>query len=235
MKKCPECGNPSYDGAPVCGNCGYKFPKPKVKVQKEEDIFQNEPISNKNKNKNTGEASTLDIIKENKLLIGAIILITLVIIGIIIVTGPSNNTTTTHVDSSSKFSDAKISFSYPSSWSEANKYDELHEGAVFFEGSNGTVIEYYNVTSEFSSISQINNQRISTAFENGDSINTIQPIQIDGHNASDVVIANADGSYTRYISILANGTLYVMKINGNSINSITSDEIESVIQSIDIA
>ena len=31
-EKCPECGNPSYDGAPVCGNCGYKFPKPKVSL-----------------------------------------------------------------------------------------------------------------------------------------------------------------------------------------------------------
>ena len=231
MKKCPECGNPSYDGAPVCGNCGYKFPKPKVKAHKEEDIFQNKPISDKI----TGEDSTIEILKENKLIIGAIILITLIIIGIIIATGPSTTTTTTPVDGSNKFADAKFSFTYPASWSESSGYDEIHEGAVFFEGSNGTVIEYYNVTSEFSSISQVNNQRISSAFENGDSINTIQPIQIDGYNASDMIIANYDGSYTRYISILADGTLYVLKINGNSLDAITSDEIESVIQSADIA
>uniref|UniRef100_UPI003182C382 zinc ribbon domain-containing protein n=2 Tax=Methanobacteriaceae TaxID=2159 RepID=UPI003182C382 len=43
MKKCPECGNPSYDGAPVCGNCGYKFPKSKSIVPKGEDIFKKEP------------------------------------------------------------------------------------------------------------------------------------------------------------------------------------------------
>ncbi|WP_305515600.1 zinc ribbon domain-containing protein [Methanobrevibacter sp. V14] len=43
MKKCPECGNPSYDGAPICGNCGYNFPKPKVVAPKSEDIFQKEP------------------------------------------------------------------------------------------------------------------------------------------------------------------------------------------------
>ena len=42
MKKCPECGNPSYDGAPVCGNCGYNFPKPKIKARKKDSIFQNE-------------------------------------------------------------------------------------------------------------------------------------------------------------------------------------------------
>ena len=36
MKKCPECGNPSYDGAPACGNCGYKFPKMKPSAPKKE-------------------------------------------------------------------------------------------------------------------------------------------------------------------------------------------------------
>ena len=80
-----------------------------------------------------------------------------------------------------------------------------------------------------------NNQRISTAFENGDSINTVQPIQIDGKNASDVIIANYDGTYTRYISILTDGNLFVFKITGNTLNSVTSDEIESVIQSAKIA
>ena len=231
MKKCPECGNPSYDGAPVCGNCGYKFPKPKVKAQKDEDIFQNKPISDKI----TGEDSTIEIIKQNKIIIGAIILITLIIIGIIIATGPSTNTTSSPIDGLNKYSDSKISFSYPSNWTNVSQIDELHEGAVFFEGSNGTVIEYYNVTSEFSSINEVNNQRISTAFENGDSINTVQPIQIDGKNASDVIIANYDGTYTRYISILTDGNLFVFKITGNTLNSVTSDEIESVIQSADIA
>ena len=230
MKKCPECGNPSYDGAPVCGNCGYKFPKPKVKAHKEEDIFQNEPISSKI----TGEESTVEIIKNNKLVIGAIILITLIIIGIIIATGP-NTTTTTPIDGTNKYSDAKISFNYPSSWSEINQYDELHEGAVFFEGSNGTVIEYYNVTSEFSSINEINNQRISAAFENGDSINTVKPIQIDNNTASDVILANYDGSYTRYVSIMSNGSLFVIKVTGNSLDAVTSSEIESLIQSVAIA
>ena len=90
MKKCPECGNPSYDGAPVCGNCGYKFPKPKVKAPMQEDIFEDRPIVNKSGN----EPSTLEIIKENKLVIGAIILITLIVIGIIIATGPTADNST---------------------------------------------------------------------------------------------------------------------------------------------
>ena len=59
MKKCPKCGNPSYDGAPVCGNCGYKFPKPKTKAPVQEDIFEDRPIIKKSGN----EPSTLDIIK----------------------------------------------------------------------------------------------------------------------------------------------------------------------------
>ncbi len=229
MKKCPECGNPSYDGAPVCGNCGYKFPKPKVKHATQEDIFEDRPIINKSGN----EESTLQIIKDNKIVIGAILLITLIVIGIIIATGPTANTTS-KIDGSNKYSDAKISFTYPSNWKEVNGTDELHRGAVFFEGSNGTVIEYYNVTSEFSSIYQINNERISAAQANNGFINTIQPIQLDGKNVSNVIIADNSGNFTRYVSLLSNGNLYVFKITGNSINATTSNEIESVLNSVHI-
>jgi len=229
VKKCPECGNPSYDGAPVCGNCGYKFPKPKVKAIKEEDIFEDRPIINKNGN----EPSTLQIIKDNKLVIGAILIITIIVIGIIIATGPTTDSST-KIDGANKYSDAKFSFTYPQGWSETNGSDESHAGAIFFNGSNGTLIEYYNVSSEFSSIYEINSQRISSAQGNGDYINTIQTIQIDGKNTSDVILENYDGSFTRYVSLLSDGKLYVLKINGNTLNSITSNETESVLQSIHI-
>lgn len=65
MKKCPECGNPSYDGAPVCGNCGYNFPKPKVVAPKSEDIFQQEP----KKKKASDDEDTVSIIKIINLLL----------------------------------------------------------------------------------------------------------------------------------------------------------------------
>ena len=64
MKKCPECGNPSYDGAPVCGNCGYKFPKSKSIVPKGEDIFKKEPKKEPKKEKPSDEESILEIVKE---------------------------------------------------------------------------------------------------------------------------------------------------------------------------
>jgi len=229
VKKCPECGNPSYDGAPVCGNCGYKFPKPKTKAPIQEDIFEDRPIIKKSGN----EPSTLDIIKENKIVIGAILLITIIVIGIIIATGPATNTTS-NVNGSNKFSDANFTFSYPSSWNEVNGSDSLHTGAIFFEGSNGTVIEYYNVTSGFSSIYDINSQRISSAQESGAHINTIQPMQLDGKNASDVIVENANGNFTRYISLLNNGNLYVFKIDGKTMNDITSSEIDSVLKTAHI-
>ncbi|WP_407422960.1 zinc ribbon domain-containing protein [Methanobrevibacter sp.] len=229
MKKCPECGNPSYDGAPVCGNCGYKFPKPKVKAPMQEDIFEDRPIINKSGN----EPSTLEIIKDNKIVIGAILLITLIVIGIIIATGPTTNNST-KVEGLNKFTDANASFSYPSNWKDINGSDELHSGAIFLEGSNGTEIEYYNVTSEFSSIYQINTERISSAQENGAYVNTIQTLQIDGKNTSNVILENADGTFTRYVSLLNNGNLYVFKVNGKSLNDTTSSEIESVLQSVHI-
>ncbi|MBR5954326.1 MAG: zinc ribbon domain-containing protein [Methanobrevibacter sp.] len=225
MKKCPECGNPSYDGAPVCGNCGYKFPKPKVKAPVQENIFEDRPIIDKSGN----EESTLQIIKDNKIVIGAILLITLIVIGIIIATGPSNDTTT-DVNGFNKYSDANFTFSYPSAWNEANGTDELHSGAIFFEGSNGTEIEYYNVTSDFSSISEINTQRASAAQGSNANINTIQSIEINGQNASDVILENSDGSFTRYVSLLNNGNLYAFKIDGKTIGDVTSGEIESVLQ-----
>ena len=110
----------------------------------------------------------------------------------------------------------------------------MHPGAIFFEGSNGTEIEYYNVTSEFSSIYEINNERMSTAQGNGAYINTIQPLQLDGKNVSNVIIENANGGFTRYVSFLSEGNLYVFKITGKSINDTTSSEIESVLTSVHI-
>ena len=61
MKKCPECGNPSYDGAPVCGNCGYKFPKPKV-AAKRESIFEGQPRVEKKTKKGIKEIDIKEIL-----------------------------------------------------------------------------------------------------------------------------------------------------------------------------
>ena len=136
MKKCPECGNPSYDGAPVCGNCGYKFPKPKVGAKKRErSIFDSEPIfeqrpkvevpkvevpkvevpkvEKKQKvKKPSNEPSVIDIIKEKKLIIGIILLITLIVICGIVLT--SSNKTGTPIQSSdlAQYNAGDLSFKY---------------------------------------------------------------------------------------------------------------------------
>ena len=227
MKKCPECGNPSYDGAPVCGNCGFKFPKPKVKAPIKEDIFENKPKLNISSN----EQSTIEIIKENKIVIGAILLITLLVIGIIVVTGP-NNQSSININGTNTFSSAGLTFDYPSTWNDANGTDELHENAVYYEDTNGTLIEYYNVTSEFSSINQLNTERVSSALQNGAYINTVQVMQIGGNDSSNVILENADGTYTRYVSLMGNGMLYVFKITGSSIDAVRTNEIESVLNSV---
>ena len=39
VKYCQECGNPSYDGATICGNCGAKFP-PKSEKNSKPPIFE---------------------------------------------------------------------------------------------------------------------------------------------------------------------------------------------------
>ena len=231
MKKCPECGNPSYDGAPACGNCGYKFPKMKPSAPKKE-IFDKAP--EKKKKQFSDEESTIEIIKENKILIGAIILITIIVICGIVITGPNNNQTAQSGDMV-KFSEAGFSFSYPSSWNEVNGTDSDHEGSVFFKNENGTIIQYYNVSNDSTSLKDITQDRISYAQENGNYIDTVQTITLDGRNASDVILEQSTGNYTRYVSLFSNGELYVFKISGDSLNSINSSDINTVLQTADIA
>ena len=77
---------------------------------------------------------------------------------------------------------------------------------------------------------EINTQRASAAQGSNANINTIQSIEINGQNASDVILENSDGSFTRYVSLLNNGNLYAFKIDGKTIGDVTSGEIESVLQ-----
>ena len=233
MKKCPECGNPSYDGAPICGNCGFKFPKQKVVAPKKESIFDKAPEKEK---KPSSDESTIDIIKDNKLIIGAILLITLIVICGIVLTGSNNNNGNSQIQStdSVEFSEGSFSFKYPNDWNIVNGTDELHESAVFFENGNGTLIEFYNTTMESSSLKDITQERISYALESGSYVELVETITLDGRNASDVIMQNPDGNYTRFVSMLNDGNLYVFKITGNSLSSVTSDDITSVINSADI-
>ena len=231
MKKCPECGNPSYDGAPVCGNCGFKFPKPKVAAPKEESIFKMEPKVKKN----TSNESTINIIKKNRLLIGAILLITLLVICGIVLTGSHDKSSPIQVAGQNEYKQSDFSFKYPESWKEVNGSDSYHKGAKFFTDENNTIIEYYNITSDSTSLKQINQQRIEYAQENGSYVELVETVKLDGRNGSNIILENADGDYTRYVSMFSDGKLYVFKIDGESINSITTNDINSMISSADIA
>ena len=231
MKKCPECGNPSYDGAPVCGNCGYTFPKPKVAVQKEESIFDKQPEAKKEK---SGE-STISIIKRNKLVIGIIVLLTIIVICGIVLTGSDKNSPSIMpTNDVSKYNDGIISFDYPKNWKALNVTDEERDGGVFYQNDNNTIIEYYNVTSDATSLKEINQQRISYAQESGDYVERVETITIDGRNASDMIFENADGNYTRYVTMFSNGELFVFKMSGDSVNSLTSQDMQTVLDSAHI-
>ncbi|MBQ6098881.1 MAG: zinc ribbon domain-containing protein [Methanobrevibacter sp.] len=239
MKKCPECGNPSYDGAPVCGNCGYKFPKPKVAVRKRESIFEQNPEQIQEEKpkvkKTSNEPSTIEIIKEKKLIIGAILLVTLIVICGIFLTGSNNNNgPTIQTGDIVEYNAGDFAFKYPASWQKVNLTDSDHETAIFFKNENNTIIEHYNITSSASSLKDINQNRISLAIDNGDALELLETITLDGRNASNIILENADGNYTRYVSMFTDGKLYVFKVSGDSINSITSDSINGVINSADI-
>ena len=255
MKKCPECGNPSYDGAPVCGNCGFKFPKQKVAVKRERSIFESEPevkkahkvekapqaekppkMEKKEVKKPSNEPGVLDIIKEKKLIIGIILLITLIVICGIVLTGSNKNVSTTIPSSDLAVYDAgDFSFKYPKNWQQVNLTDSDHDSAIFFMNENNTIIEHYNISSSATSLKEINQQRISHALNNGDAVELLETVTLDGRNGSNIILENNDGNYTRYVSMFTDGELYVFKITGDSINSITSDNINNVINSADIA
>ena len=239
MKKCPECGNPSYDGAPVCGNCGYTFPKPKVVAPKREDIFQKEP----EEKKSSDNESILNIIKENKLLIGAILLITLLVIGGIFLMGNNNNSKSStgsnpilqsNGNDLLEHKESDFSFKYPSTWKEVNGTDSEHEDAIFFVNEDNVTIEFYNITSSANSLKDITQQRITHAQNEGDYVELVETITLDGRNSSNMLLENADGDYTRYVSMFSDGKLYVFKIMGSSENSITSESINDAISSADI-
>ncbi|AMD16963.1 hypothetical protein TL18_02340 [Methanobrevibacter sp. YE315] len=231
MKKCPECGNPSYDGAPICGNCGYEFPKQKVSTPKREDIFQKEEVKIK---KSSNDESTLEILKENKLIIGIILLITLIVICGIVLTGSNNESSPIQTNDLVEYNAGDFIFKHPGNWEEINLTDESHPGAIFFKNQNNVTIEHYNVTSDYSSLKEITQERITSAQGSGDYVNLVETITLDGRNSSNMILENADGNYTRYVSMFSDGKLYVFKISGESINAITSDDINTMINSADI-
>ena len=80
--------------------------------------------------------------------------------------------------------------------------------------------------------SELNTQRATSAQGSNAKINTIQPIQINGQNASNVILENSNGNFTRYVSLLNNGKIYVFKIDGKTMNDVTSNEIESVLKTV---
>ena len=151
MKKCPECGNPSYDGAPVCGNCGFQFPKQKVSVSKGGDIFQNNQKKQKKQKsqKTSNDESIVDILKAKKLIIGIILLLTLLVICGIVLTGSNNNSTPIQSIDSNQYTDGSFSFKYPKNWEELNSTDENHTQSKYFRNSENTTIEFYNVSTDY--------------------------------------------------------------------------------------
>ena len=232
MKKCPECGNPSYDGAPVCGNCGYKFPKPKVKAPRSEDIFLQEPKTKKTSN----DEDTITIIKENKLVIGTILIITLIVICGIVLVGYSNDSNSLLQNSDSiQYSANGFSFNYPNSWKEINRTDASHVGAKFYKNSNNITIEFYNVTSSSSSLKEVTQDILYNAQNKGAYIELVETLTINDINSSNIILENANGSYTRYVSMFNNGQLYVFKLTGKNANLLSSEDINSTLNSVAVS
>ena len=304
MKKCPECGNLSYDGAPVCGNCGAKFskrsssskkgsffkdsskptnevpkkpkapqkiieitefkpgapktadkpasppeikfkdgteikPEPKKETVKKIKINEKKESVKKESKKNKNEKSTLEIIKEEKLIIGIILLVTIIVIAGIVLTSSTftdsvNNTTTAVSGDMVDYSIDGFSFKCPSSWKKLSETDSSKDSSIFFQIDERTKIEIYTISNDAKSLKEINNERIQVALSNNDFVEYVESITLDEKNASNIILENSDGDYTRYVSLFHNGKLYVFKITGESFNSVTSEDIDKVIKTAHI-
>ena len=88
---------------------------------------------------------------------------------------------------------------------------------------------------ESTSLKKITQDRINYAQNNNSFVELVETITLDGRNASNIILENADGNYTRYVSLFSDNNLYVFKISGSSINSVTSPDITEMINSADIA
>ena len=85
------------------------------------------------------------------------------------------------------------------------------------------------------SIKEITQGIITSAQGKGAFVELVETITLDGRNASNIVLEDADGDYTRYVSMFSDGMTYVFKVNGDSMNSVTSEDVNSIISSADIA
>ena len=182
----------------------------------------------------SNENDTLSIIKEKKVIIGLILIVTLIVICGIILTGDSNDSNIS-LNDVSKYSANGFTFNYPKEWSIINESDVEHPGAIFYQNKANVTIEFYNVTTQATSLKQITNDILNYAQNNGAYVELVEPVTLDGRNSSNIIIGNANGSYTRYVSMFSNNELYVFKITGNSIDSLNSDDINSTINTANIA
>ena len=85
------------------------------------------------------------------------------------------------------------------------------------------------------SLKEITRDRINYAQNNNSFVELVETITLDGRNASNIILENADGNYTRFVSLFSDKNLYVFKISGDSINSVTSPDITEMINTADIA
>ena len=230
MKKCPKCGNPCYDGAHDCGNCGYTFPKTRNKTSVRRDIFSQEP-----KIKKSNNTSTTEIIYEKKYTIAAILFVTIIVIFGIVITGNNNNSLFSfNNDDIVKYDANGFFFFFPTTWTVLNVNDVQHPKAIFYQNENKVIIEFYNVTTKSPNLKEVTKKVLNTTLKNGNYVDLVEIVKLDGKPTSNIIVENSTGYYTRHVSIFNNGKLYVFKISGNTLDSITSEDIDKTILSVDV-
>ena len=162
----------------------------------------------------------------------AILAIILVVVGLTAFSGE-----TTQIGPGN-YSGNNVAFSYPTNWSQYNNTGgNTDAGEVAFRTPDKTVIGFSCINSSDITLDNVVSSINQTAKSLDGKIISVNNTTIDGENATDVVINTTGHGYSRYISVIHDGTYYNWVINNAKssnpyLNSTDTTEINKMISSI---
>ncbi|MDD2643397.1 MAG: zinc ribbon domain-containing protein [Methanobacteriaceae archaeon] len=210
----------------------------KTKVPEEPDVFKDikDVFKSNNEPKKDSSLNFLNKISRRNI---AIFVIVIALLAIIIAAVGSTMFTSeeTHMGPGNYSSD-KVSFSYPTSWSQYNSTSgDSDQGEVAFRTPDKTVIGFSCINNSDITLNDVKNSINQTAKSLDGKIISVNNITIDGVNATDISINTTGHGYSRYISVIHDDTYYNWVINNGKsdnpyLNATNTSAINKMINSI---
>jgi ribosomal protein L37E len=214
----------------------------KTKVKKDEtkepDVLYDIKNVLKNEDKKEDSKSSLDFLnKVSRRNIAIFVIIVALLAIIVAAAGLTMTSNTSHVGPGN-YSNDHVAFSYPTNWSQYNSTSgNSDQGEVAFRTPDKTVIGFSCINNSEITLDDVKNSINQTAKSLDGKIISVDNITIDGENATDIVINTTGHGYSRYISVIHDGTYYNWVINNGKsdnpyLNATNTAEINKMIESI---